>query len=247
MGSTYTELFNRYTRYHTGRQSIGNGLIDLLKNNETKSIAVDIGAGNGDITCYLADLFYRVDAIERREDLANSISNKKKDNINVIVSDIFDYSIDTKYDLVLMSYLLDSFDDLISINQLMSIVKKLITSDGIILGVTYLPDCAWNEFSAIVCSELSIRQKGGITNVSELLTAANCQCHILKTIESYIWGNSIDDLFLNLSFFYKSNINGYINNKDRFVALLEKNICTSNGLFELNVKEAIFDIKYTNK
>ena len=241
MDYIYSDLFNRYTQHHTGRQSIGTGLLDLLKNYKANGCAIDIGAGNGDITCYLADLFYRVDAIERRDELANDIRAKKRNNINVISCDIFDYFIDKRYDLVLMSYLLDSIES-IATYKLMSIVDELATPDGIVLGVTYLPDCAWYEFSSAICNELNIRQKGGMNNVFERLTDANYQCNIVKTIDSFIWGNSIDDLFQNLSFFYKSNIHGYIESKDKFVSLLKKFVCISNGLVELKVKEAIFNI-----
>ena len=245
MNFLYSDLFSMYANHHTSKQSIGNKLVDLLKSNVNggKDIAIDIGAGNGEITNYLADIFYRVDAVERSIELANTIRKKKRANINVITSDILNYTANEKYNLVLMSYLLDSYYESIKTVEIMTIVDKLVANDGVVLGVTYLHDCAWDKFSEIVCNELDKPRKGGMKNVEGRLNKVGYKCHILKTVDSYIWGNTLEELFLNLSFFYKANITGYLENKEKYMELLEKYACTLNDLFVINVKEAIFDIK----
>ena len=125
----------------------------------------------------------------------------------------------------------------------MTTVDKLVASDGVMLGITYLHDCAWDKFSDIVCNELDRYRKGGMKNVEERLNDAGYKCQILKTVDSYIWGNTLEELFFILSFFYKSNISGYLDNKEKFIKLLDKYTCILNDLIVINVKEAIFEIK----
>ena len=241
----YPDLFSRYAQHHTGKQNIGNELVELLKHNEKREndIAIDIGAGNGEITNYLADIFYRVDAIERNIELTNAIREKNRNNINVVLCDILNYSSNEKYNLVLMSYLLDSYSDTTKTIEIMTNVNKLVANDGIVLGITYLHDCAWNKFSEIVCNDLNKHRIGGMKNVERRLSEACYKCHILKTVDSYIWGNTIEELFFNLSFFYKSKISTYLDNKEKYIKLLDKYASTLNDLFIINVKEAIFSIR----
>jgi len=63
------------------------------------------------------------------------------------------------------------------------------------------------------------------------------------TNNTFIWGETLDDLFENMSFFYKNNLDGYNANKKRYMDLLAEHARRApNGKPAIFVEDAIFGI-----
>ena len=241
MSNSFADLFKRYNDHHPGKQVTGESLAELLSNRKKGNLALDIGAGDGIVTSYLAKYFNRVDAIERNEELTRSLE-LRAGNINVINDDFLDCELNDKYDFVLMSYVLDSYNKE-KTGEIMRKISTIIAQDGIIVAVSRKGGCDYSKFSEIVCAELGIQRNGGMANVAKRLAPNGYGCSLLKSFDSYIWGKDIDDLFLNLSFFYKNNLDGYLGNKEKYTKLLREFAREHNKKPALHVREAIFEIK----
>lgn len=237
----YEDWFIQYANSTDGKTFLGMNLKEYLQ-KYSHGCLLDVGAGDGQITRILAPIFDRVTAVEPQEKLASMIRQDK--DIEVVESYIQDFRTDCKYDVILMSYFLDSLDSSLEAEEILNLLFHMKKDNGIVVGTTYTSNCNWNTFTEIVANELKLKRKGGYEQIEERLAFSGIyKCNVRKKIVSSIWGNTIVDLLDNLSFFFKKNIDEYKRHYDRFADILREYSIFEKGMFRIDVDEIIFEIE----
>lgn len=235
----YSSCFTQYADNTNGKKLLSAKLKEYLSNYIGGDL-LDVGAGDGQITASLAPSFSKVVAVEPKPELASLIPNER--NINVIQDKIENYISRKGYDVILMSYFLDSFttEDIHFILRKLRLLKK---SSGIMIGATYSSNCEWDQFTERVASDLGIKRKGGYERVHLKITAyEEFTCRIVDEVKSYIWGDNIQNLYDNLSFFFKSNIQEYHKRQKIYMEWLEEYCIYEQGKCCIEVIENIYEI-----
>lgn len=152
----YSRCFTQYAENTNGKKLLSVKLKEYLSSYIGGDL-LDVGAGDGQITVSLAPSFSKVIAVEPKPELASLIPNER--NINVIQDKIENYNSRKGYDVILMSYFLDSFtaEDIHFILRKLRLLKK---ASGIMIGTTYSSNCKWDQFTERVASDLGIKRKG---------------------------------------------------------------------------------------
>ncbi len=240
MSDVFINSFTGYLNNTDGKKLTGTALLEELAPYKN-GLLLDVGAGRGELSTCLAPFFKRVVSVEPKGPLAKIIRDHFVDNIEVAESTIQDFQCGDLFDVVLLSYFLDSF----SVEETNTVMKKITglkKPDGTMLGVTYYPNCSWDRYTQAVCEDLGIERKGGFHRVSSRLERLNYSCKIRRTVQTGIYGKSPEDLYYNLSFFFKSKLNIYLKKKEEFMKILNKYSELRNGMYCLNVEEVIFEI-----
>lgn len=119
--------------------SPSDGLVSMLKEYNLKSgNALDIGAGEGRNSIYLASLGFNVTAIEPTKDGANKIQSQAKElnlNINVIHNDYLSADIKEKFDFIIAGTSLDHMETEYLIKSIEKLKNSLNTGGYIYIVV----------------------------------------------------------------------------------------------------------------
>lgn len=241
MEQANSELFIKYINNTNGKNVLCNYLKNELPKYNYTSL-LDVGAGQGEFAIGLTSILKSVIAVEPNQSFAQNLREKNIKNLTVIEDTIQNYRTDDSYDIILLSYFLDLFRDK-DIEIIMNKIMKLKSAKGIILGISYLPHCDWDNYAHIIINDLTIERKGGIDRVFTKLEKFNYYCSIMNIIDTEIYGKTLEDLYYNLSFFFKKNLEGYYSNIDRYIKILQKYSRIKDNQYSINVKEVIYEIR----
>ena len=241
MEQANSELFVKYINNTNGKNVLCNYLKNELPKYNYTSL-LDVGAGQGEFAIGLTSILKSVIAVEPNHSFAQNLRDKNIKNLTVIEDTIQNYRTDESYDIILLSYFLDLFKDF-DIEIIMNKIMKLKSANGIILGISYLPHCDWDNYAHIIINDLKIERKGGIDRVFTKLEKFNYYCSIMNIIDTEIQGKTLEDLYYNLSFFFKKNLKGYYSNIDRYIKVLQKYSRIKDNRYSINVKEVIYEIR----
>lgn len=236
----YSELFKNYVSNTNGKNLIANNIATLLL-KEGYSNCLDIGGGNGKIAITLGKHLDKIVIVEPNKRLISDIKINKIANIQIVNKKIENYIPSQLFDVVLMSYFLDSFDTG-HIKYLLNKIFPSIKKGGKIIGVTYLDGCDWDSFSCFVSKKLGIKRTGGLSRLLTKLRTIGLNLRVLKIVDTKIFGKNLDDLYKNLSFFAYEDFERYKKFKNDMISKLAyyANIKTQKA--ELSVKEIIYEI-----
>ncbi len=114
------------------KQRLDNFLTKLNPN----AYVLDMACGIGKITKYIYEKGFHIDGCDLCEELL-SVAKENNPNINFYLSDIRNFETDTKYEAVILSYILFHFkiDD---IRLILKKIKNLLTYNGIVHIVVYV-------------------------------------------------------------------------------------------------------------
>jgi ubiquinone/menaquinone biosynthesis C-methylase UbiE len=241
MEQANSELFVKYINNTNGKNVLCNYLKNELPKYNYTSL-LDVGAGQGEFAIGLTSILKSVVAVEPNQSFAQNLREKNIKNLTVIEDTIQNYKTYDSYDIILLSYFLDLFQDK-DIEIIMNKIMKLKSAKGIILGISYLPRCDWDNYAHIIINDLTIERKGGIDRVFTKLEKFNYYCSIMNIIDTEIYGKTLEDLYYNLSFFFKKNLEGYYSNIDRYIKILQKYSRIKDNRYSINVKEVIYEIR----
>lgn len=234
------DLFIKYTDNTNGKLILSNYLKNELGKYNFTSL-LDVGAGEGEFAVCLSSVFQSVVAIEPNLEFAQKIKGKNVKNLTVVEDTIQNYAADSRFDVILLSYFLDLFQEQ-DIEMIMRKIAGLRSTKGMILGISYLPGCDWDNYAHRVIRDLNTGRKGGIDRIFAKLEKLNYYCSIKGIIDTEIYGTTLSDLYYNLSFFFKRNLKGYYSNKEKYMELLEKYSRKNAAGYSINVKEVVYEI-----
>ncbi|MFJ7825273.1 class I SAM-dependent methyltransferase [Psychrobacillus sp. NPDC096623] len=108
------ELFSRLSRYFKGNH------------------VLELGCGDGEMTLLLADSFKSVTVVDGSETMLNEckIRLENKNNIEYHKSYFEDYKSDKKFDVIIMSHVLEHLDNPV---QVLQKISSLLKEDGVLL------------------------------------------------------------------------------------------------------------------
>lgn len=137
----YEEDFSLYLKFTNEKEILSKEILNLFKKFKVKSV-LDIGAGNGDLSKFLADKVERYLAVEQKKKFVECLKDKK---IEVIEGN---FPCDTgkeKFDFILCSHSVPyTSQDYVSF--LKSAFEKL-NKNGLFLIITYIGEGDdWNNF-----------------------------------------------------------------------------------------------------
>jgi len=101
-----------YDEYYKERNYFGEpypGLVEFFKRYESKCKVLDLGCGQGRDALFLGRLGYTVKGIDISKigiDQMNKIAKEENLNVKGEVADVYNYSISSEYDLVLLDSML---------------------------------------------------------------------------------------------------------------------------------------------
>lgn len=163
--------------------SPSDGLVAMLKDYDVNiGKALDIGAGEGRNSVYLASLGFRVTSIEPTKDGSNKIkekSDKANLNINVLNCDYLSAKTNEKYDFIIAGTSLDHMEE----KYLVKSIKKLRES-LIVGGLIYI----------VVFTE---KDPGYLKQVDNASECSNFIKHYFKENELKEYFNGFDILYYN--------------------------------------------------
>jgi SAM-dependent methyltransferase len=235
----YTDLFNQYLSHTDGKDLVADNLARLYRSKSSGTV-LDIGAGKGDIAIPLAQVFHQVVAVEPEERFTQVIRAANLPNLIVYESKIEEFWQAGKYDLILMSYLLDSMSSE-TISVVMNQVESMKAPGGKIVAVTYLEGCNWDVFTHFIANQLGTRRNGGFSRLFSELKTIGWYIHIQKILETHIYGSNLDELYGNLSFFYKDNLDEYHANEGKFKPIL-RSLSAQAERVSLSIREVILEV-----
>lgn len=231
-----SELFQNYASHTNGKHLIAKTIIksvSYLPNN-----ILDIGAGNGAITEYLSKWAKEIVAIEPSASLAKEITNRNLSNVEVIQTRIQDVKINKPYDLILMSYFLDVIDQSAWLEILNTIHQKCPNTP--ILCVTYLEGCPWDIFSQLIKKKIGTKRTGGYTTIIPAIRNLGWDINMMKMINTKIYGQTTQELYKILEFFYKDVLYEYQSTQSYLIKQLKK-LANNNGT-SIRVTEILFEL-----
>lgn len=243
--SSYSTLFERYSRSTDGKSILGARLSDLIKkriSSKSRRIRVlDVGAGDGQITEKLAHSEFDIVAIEPNVDLFRQLNCRLKDKIECYNLSLEEFRGDSKFDVVVLSYVLDGIDQK-EIGLFLEKIKSCLNEQGTVLVCTYVPGCGWDALANEVSVLTGARRKGGLCRVVNRISEFGHYLIEWDSFETNIWGNDVRDLIENLEFYFrKSNVDvEFI--EDHLSRVIEKLVVHENDRAILKVREAIYEL-----
>ena len=128
--NTYNKIAKKYDEEY-GNDFSDTPYIDLFLEHVTGNRILDIGCGPGNLSKYVADNGYEVDAIDYSEEMIKIARNKVK-NVNFMQMDMRQITINKKYNGIMLAYSLFH----ISKSEVGSVISKyynLLEDKGVIL------------------------------------------------------------------------------------------------------------------
>lgn len=239
----YANLFEKYVRAADGKKLIGNALAEIAGMYSDAHV-LDMGAGSGEITEIVASAASRVDAVDPNSYMVAELKrlSRRCANVSATEARLQDFSTSERYDLIVLSYVLESIDG----NDTYEHVKRLhgyLRPGGRMVGVTFLDGCDWDAYSASVESLVPYKRTGGTGRVFNHLRQSGLNARIIRIVDTHIFAPSLDELYLTLGFFYKRVMDSYISFSGALSSELSRYTTKSRGTdLCLEVKEAIYEI-----
>lgn len=239
----YADLFEKYVQAADGKKLIGNALAEIASAYPDAHV-LDVGAGSGEITGIVASAAGRVDAVDPNRYMVADLKklSQRCANVSPIEGRLQDFSPSEHYDLIILSYVLESIGG----NDVQEHAKRLhgyLRPGGRMVGVTFLDGCDWDAYSASVESLVPYKRTGGTGRVFNHLRQSGLNTRIIRIVDTHIFAPSLDELYLTLGFFYKRVMDNYIRLSGTLSSELRKFTTKDRGgELCLGVKEVIYEI-----
>jgi SAM-dependent methyltransferase len=233
-----SKLFDRYADHTDGKRLIAEAIQSVVSPQPT--LVVDVGSGSGEIAQHLAGWAKEVIAIEPSRDLAQQIRDRAVRNLRVIESTIQDTADPPVADLAVMSYFLDVIDESIW-GPVLEKISSMLQAGKPILAVSYLEGCDWDVFSQVVHTLYGTRRSGGYARGLFRLRRIGWDVHVLRILDTRIFGEDIAQLSEVLEFFYKDTLEQYRAARDVLKQVLS-GLVDDPDRPSLVVKEVLFEI-----
>lgn len=203
--SQYASLFDNYAAGTDGKTKIANALIELYP---AEANLLDVGAGAGEIARAVSGHFRRVVALEPNKSLLPKLSANSPTSMDIVPCAIQDFETTETFDIVLLSYVLDtmSTDD---IGMVLRRIKSLVKPTSRVVFATYLEGCDWDIYSEFIRRNLSTKRTGGYSRLVRDLRSLGCYTHIRSILDTTIFADTLQQLYDRLAFFYKEQIDAY--------------------------------------
>jgi SAM-dependent methyltransferase len=243
----YRRLFDLYTKHANGKRKVANAIIDLIEARNVRSV-IDVGAGNGFISAQIAPFVDFLHVIEPNDEFHPALKEVEKRARNEYrMSDIRAEDIGPdeydRYDLVLLSYVLES---LIPGTDVRAVCRKMLDlrrAGGTFIGVTYVDGCAWDAYSTIVERRIRTPQRGGLSRVVPMLRSLGFNVRTVTAVRTEIWGRNLEDLFRNIAFFHRRAEREYFDSAAYLLPELRKlSRVNGGGRVVLDVDELIYEV-----
>lgn len=239
---SYANLFERYVRAADGKQVVGRALAKLLAGIPNAQV-LDMGAGRGEITEIMASRAQRVDAVEPNEHLIIELKKivDRKPNIHAISGSLEEFSTNRRYDLIVLSYVLESIRSDEAMRHMRRLFE-LLRPGGRVVGVTFLDGCDWDAYSAAVERLVHYGRAGGTGRVFDRLRDAGINARLIETLNTHIAAATPEELYQALGFFYKRQLSRYIERYGTLSSELMRYANVSKSRAFIEVKEVIYEI-----
>lgn len=239
----YQHSFNLYTKHSNAKRKIANAVIDFMESHNLSSV-MDVGAGNGALTRELLRFADKVYAVEPNELFWPALQALHSAGLRFVGSRAEDLAAaeSDRFDLVLMSYLLDS----VPAERVAAICDKVETyldDNGALLGVTYVDGCPWDTYMLAVESIFGTRRsRGGLSRMYPVLRDLGYTIENVAIVRTEIWADSLRQLFDSTVFFHRRISAEYLAAAPRLMPILERYSRRTHEHFELHVDEVIYRI-----
>ena len=238
-GALKSQTFTLYTSFTDGKLVVADALRKWSRSWD-KNTLVDLGSGNGELLKLIAGDYRSAFAVECESsynDRLNAIPDVK-----LLRSRMEDLDPIPGFDVALMSYSLTG----VHVDSLPGFLGRLFDAmnpGGHILFATYKDGCAWDLFADEVYRELDIARTGGLIRHEDMIRKAGFETSVLGRVESSIWGENLDILARNLSFFFHKKSESYANDLRHFADVLAPfTTSRDGGGVQLGVTEYIGNI-----
>ena len=193
--SEYLRNFKRFVENTNEKIEIARSINRIIQERHPSTM-LDVGAGDGTFTSILAPSLKEVDAVEKREDHAQSLRNK---GIKTIAEE-FPCHLDRKYDLVVASHSIP-FERAKTEGFVEALVDAAIEK-GTVVVVTYKTEKdAWFELMQSALGENWYGQNlGHYENVLDVLRSHGPV--EVEKVDSEVRAKTADELFEALTFVY---------------------------------------------
>lgn len=242
----YRYSFDLYTRHSNAKRKVANSIIDFMESHSLSNV-MDVGAGNGMLTRELLRFTDDIYAVEPNELFWPALQELHSAGLRFAGARAQDLETagDEKFDLVLMSYLLDS----VPAEQVQSIcetVRTYLNEKGVMVGVTYVDGCPWDAYMLAVESIFGTsRSRGGLSRMYPLLRDLKYTIENVAIVRTQIWADSLRQLFDSTVFFHRRIATEYLAEASRLIPILENYAQRTREHYELHVDEVIYQISVT--
>lgn len=242
----YRYSFDLYTKHSNAKRKVANSIIDFMESRNLSTV-MDVGAGNGVLTRELLRFTDHVYAVEPNELFWPALQELHSAGLRFVGKKAQDLETarDDKFDLVLMSYLLDSVPAE-QVQPICDTVATYLNDNGAMVGVTYVDGCPWDAYMLAVESIFGTRRsRGGLSRMYPLLRDLKYTIENVAIVRTEIWADSLRQLFDSTVFFHRRIAAEYLADADRLMPILEKYSHRTREHYELHVDEVIYQISAT--
>ncbi|MBW3538091.1 class I SAM-dependent methyltransferase [Candidatus Parcubacteria bacterium] len=237
----YAGLFERYAQHTNGKQIIGTRLAKLADTFH-KARILDVGAGNGSISRMLLPHADYLHSIEPNPQFTAALTSLASDGYGFSITSVQDFDgVGTPYDLIILSYVLESIEP-DEWNRILRKLYGLLSNHGRIIGVTYLDGCGWDSFAAIAASLSGSKRQAGLGYVTKKAREAGFNLSVLEIVDTEIWGKTLQNLYYNLEFYFVKRMEVYEGKQQQLKSELSKLTVEKNDRTILSVQEVIFEL-----
>jgi SAM-dependent methyltransferase len=235
------DLFTKYVQHTNGKRKIANSVADTILNLNECSV-LDVGAGSGHVAVHLAPLAKQLVCIEPNNELFEQLKSLVPPAVSSIRARLEDWVDDTRFDIVLLAYFLDTFYGDPHFVRLLDSAFSHAKQNGMVVAVSYIEGCAWDVFTEVVAKRLGVKRRGGYTRNVEQIRTTGYHHRVRNMFTSHVFGSSLDMLYDNLGFFFKRNLAGYVEERKNFIPLLERLAVHRDGFWLIEITEIVFSI-----
>ena len=238
----YSELFYRFLRHTDSKDNFIN-IFQTLFPSTSNLTGLDVGCGVGNITGQLGKGFRFATGIEPNGYLLSQSNLHKSENVNYVRKKLESYQSDDKYDIIIVSYFFDTLNvSEYGIN--LQSLEHLLSDDGRILGVSFLPNSKWDQYLEAVAESLGIERKGGAIQVNKRLAHFGWQMNIIACWRSFVIGETVEQLYDTMVFFVRKKAYEYITGRSELLETLEA-FSRGNSCQKLEMYEVIYECRPT--